>query len=1037
MRVPDLLQELLEFCRKLEIITAEDKIQRAKIIAGRNQAVSNSTNAVAALLKTLLHYPMSCPIHALHAWKLKMEKIIDLVGRKIRKFEGTLDDDFTDLGEEIDGLDDDDIGKRLYMLKTALKGSALSCGSLADLRTDLRWTKHANNLDQYTVLHQADESGKVKLLIQRTLALDENFLSSPCIDTLSRWLGPGLMTSLPHRITVATERLKPEHDVFIQAQQPDEDQKIDKPTLTIFPDSISHDLWQSCVRDQTSDDASPQFREVADKMITELLGHDIREKLKEHGSLAISEDQKAKLLAELSYEEEFTVRHEAWFYDQVLVDRNTPFSLIAISMKTGHVITHQSLKMTGIQNKIDESYIIIVQCQCGSKVTKAMKHLKVLNVSTQQLAIMQEAVGGVCLVKHPGQPVVIDIVSKCGDIVEHDFSYTMPLFINLLYSDGSRSYSEHFQPLSDLLNRYCHFYQSLLQMDTLDSAIQASLKQYPNTFFPTDVPELVKAVRRHFIQECVISTIDSNESQNIQIMQQSMEEMFKPSHDSPILEDMYLTGLESFIYFLLAKSSEFKIAQLLHLRLSKETRSIHYQFWRQVLKVEPLTPKEAKCLCLAFAYLERPEGIDDRLQSQRALSRFEIYNSIATGLHLLESHQDDPKKGPVSIITQLHQQVLAYQKAYPFEALEEASIDLKDEKNLGTLLEMIKSVVTLQEELSKRLQDEHLLSMEACSQLLKDPHFNNDLHGLVLSWCLDQQQRLFSNVQHIISNPLFTHYPQKEKLIDVMSSWLLDRTDLALSEYNWKDLANLYLIGELLSAFMSDLLTLIQEQVLETSVVVNYPDLMSNLLTTVQAIDASLDISSVVTVMQTTPSAHWLKHLLVHNFLTAYTQERFDVISIDDIRDKMLCIDPKLLQIFYNVFIADQCQESESTIIGLLSEAELQRILDWLPFIEPSPEAYSALCRTTLSMWEKKLTEIHFKQYLDHWHDLTEADKKRTVFLMNRVRLESGISHSDFMSMLFMIRDKYISSDSWESCHLLALFEDLIVLQEVHLAEGK
>ena len=1026
MRVPGRLQELLEFCRKIEVIAVDDKLQRAKIIAGRNKAVSEWTKAVAAILKTLRHYPMSCPISALYTWKLKMETIMVLVRKKIRKFDPILDDNFTDLGEEIDGLDGDDIGKRLYSLKNTLKESASSCGSLADLRTDLRWTKYADNLDQYTALHQADDNGRAKILIQKTLALEENFQASPCLDTLSHWLGPGLMTSLPHHITVVTQRLKPGHDVFILAQKPNEYQETAKPTLTIFPDS---DSWQSYERDHTSSDAIPQFREVSDKVITEMLGSDIREKLKKEGSLVLSEELKAKLLAGLGYEEEFTVQHDTWCDDQVLVYRNASFSLLAINMKTGQVITHRSSKITSIKDEIDENCIIIVQCQCSSKVSKAVKELKVLKLSTEQLSIIQGASGegGMCLVKHPGQPVVMDTVSKCGDSVEHNFSYTKPLLTNLLYSDGIRSYSEQFQPLSDLLNRYCKFYQSLLQMDTLDSAIKASLKKYTTTLFQTDVPELVKAVRHHFIQECVVSTIHSNESQNIQIMQQSIEEMFKPPYDSPVLEDMYLTGLESFVYFLLAKSSEFKIAQ--QFRLTKGTRNIHYQFWRQLLKEESLTPQKAKCLCLAFAYLDRPEGIDDSLESQRVLSRYEIYNRIATGLHLLKSHQDDvyPKKDPISIITQLHQQVLAYQEVYPLEALEEASMDFKDKRNIGSLLEIVKSVVTLREELLRRLQDEHLPTMEACSLLLNDPHFYNDLHGIMLSWCFHQQQNLLSNVQHIISDPLFIHYPQKEKLINVMSSWLLDRTDLALSEHNWKDLANLYLIGELLSAFMSDLLTLIREQLLETSVVVKYPDLMSNLLTIVQVIDASLDIASVVTVMQMTPSAHWLKHLLVHNFLEAYTQEHFDVISIDGIRDKLLNIDPKLLQIFYNVFIADQCQESENkdSTIGLVSEAELDRILDWLPFIEPSPDAYSSLCRTSLSMWERKLTEIHFKQYLDHWHGLTEADKKRTVFLMNRVRLDSGITHSDFMSMLFMIRDKYISSESKESYHLLALFEDL------------
>lgn len=262
-------------------------------------------------------------------------------------------------------------------------------------------------------------------------------------------------------------------------------------------------------------------------------------------------------------------------------------------------------------------------------------------------------------------------------------------------------------------------------------------------------------------------------------MQQSIEGMLKPSCDVPILEEMYLTGLESFIYYLHGEST-----------FNKETRNIQ---WKEVLVDETITTEKAKCLCLAIAYLGGPEAIDDNLHNQRVSFRSQIYGSIEKGLRLLEPHQRAvfPKRENIFIITQLCQQISAYQEMYPLEALQEASSGLEDEKSLRSLLEMIQSIVPLRGELLKRLQDEPLTDKETCSVLLKNPLFYNDVYKMVLSWCVDRQNQLISKAQRIISYPLFAQDEQEEKLMTTIASWLLDRTEIALSEHSWKDLKDL------------------------------------------------------------------------------------------------------------------------------------------------------------------------------------------------------------------------------------------------------
>lgn len=98
------------------------------------------------------------------------------------------------------------------------------------------------------------------------------------------------------------------------------------------------------------------------------------------------------------------------------------------------------------------------------------------------------------------------------------------------------------------------------------------------------------------------------------------------------------------------------------------------------------------------------------------------------------------------------------------------------------------------------------------------------------------------------------------------------------------------------------------------------------------------------------------------------------------IEQKILRIDPKLVLILYNVFIQDQynysISEDENDSLDNFTLSQLLRSLDWLSLIKHIPEVYSTLCKTTITMWENELIQIHFKQYLDLWEGLKGAHKK-------------------------------------------------------------
>ena len=1016
-RVPEYFQELQMFLEKLGSFTIVFH-EREQIIAARDQTLSAYTNIIAAICNAVHRYPMAVSRPTLQLWAKYLKDIMTILER-----------------EYLDYDTSDTIIVKLTNLKTVIQESISDFTSISNLCCELKTAAHASALDQYNILHQADDHRRAKLLIQYNLALEKRFYSTPCVDTLSKWLYPGLMAQgRPYHVTIVTERLKPSYDVRIQSQEPNEDTVVDTPTVFLFPSKANLGQWKICTIDHFPNDPNSytfHYRDVSDDLINTVLDESVQQSVHESvGHLQLSKEQKAEILSKLNYEqEEFMIQHKVSLHEQALVDEiNIQFSLVAISTVTSRVLLHKNpTDVENLKRQIDEKDMLIVQCQLNTQTRRA---LETLGISDHQLSTSQE-LPAVCIVKYPGQPAMFQFVYKCGDKVEHDFSYVLPLIIDHFSYNGNKPFFEQLRPLTDLLNQYHHFYQSLLPIDHLNVALQVSLKYCGKIVFHTSIPQLVMAVRRHFIQECLKARSNLFELPNIQAMQRSITDMLKPSTENPIQNHMYLTGLESFLYFYLAKSKESNFPRFLQCK-KKETENMHYQLWNSVLQEVTIHPEEFQCLCLAFAFLDNPQRIDNHLHDETSAVRFQMYQSISDGLQILEScqsvvHGTKDDGAQITIIKQLLEMISTYQEHHSLGALYEASLEIEDDKNLDSLLEMVLSTAPLQEHLFRYLQDKHLSDQESCFRLLKQLDFFDDVYEKVLAWSMEQQKGLLAKLQHIISDPMFTQSTGKEEFISTVSSWLLERTEIALSEYNWKELELVYLIIEMLMLSMiSDVHAIRQKK--DGTIATEPSDLLSNSLTVVQVFDASLDVSSIAVVMTSVPSGQWLKYLLIQNLLLVCA-EHFGVHSTDDIQEQLLYIDTKLIQIFYNVFIEEQYNrdDTESSSLGKISASQLNGIFDWLPFIEPVPDACSTLCMTALSMWEKELAEIHFKQYFDLWQGLTDADKKRTTYLLNRVRLNEhrSVRHSEFMSTLSMIRDQYIISASEDSGPLLVLVEHL------------
>ena len=945
--IPEILEEIHTFCESSVEHMSTIKDDKRKDLIETFEETFIDLNKVVCIHNTLHKYPMATSVVALREWEQSMKAIRDFVKSIIVQFNSWEHD-----------LHVASVYDQFKIFNNTLEECISGCSSLAALNENLQWIKNFEKLEQFSKLHGFSESQRLKLMVEKTLCLDSKLHSTTAMDAVSNWLKPGLLWPTPKRIILKTCRLNPKHDVFIQAKQPKKYQQVLQPTIYLFPDGV--DIWQLGYQEQ---DESLQFRGVDHDLIQKMLGKDAIEKVRKDRKLAISVELKAELLIALGYEEQ-NIQHNASFNGQLLVDEiNSEFSLLVINMKDGRIVIHQRTNTKDIRRRISDDDILVVQGQCCTS-TESLTSIKtmqeLLGISDEQLSSLESA-AGLCLIKHPDQPVLIKTVSHCGEEALFDFSYCMPLITDCSI-EADKTYSEQFQPLSDLLNSCIELYHALLPWNNLHSALKDTFAQY-TSIYHTDIPILVRTVRCHFITQCVKDCIIRNEVQNIQMMQNLIDMLLNDHSNTPILLDVNLTGLEAFVYYLL-------------MRREPTENDANYLYWQEVMEGEKLSSEEMNSICLALSYLHGPDGINHTLHNETVFFRFHIYDSIMRGLKHLQPIAN------ASYIEELLEHVLVFQTNYKMDALCEVSTEIKDQFNIEDLLKLLRSDKDLERELFNCVNDESLNDKDECYELLENHVFFEDLYAIVLCWSMDKQKPLVEGLQNVVSRYHFANDSQKETLIATISSWLLNMTEKTLSEYLWKDLTNLYHIAQLFSKAVSSAM-LKDLQFSENESCSENPDLIHKWLTFIQVVEINSDVGSVLSMMLETPPEQWTKKVLVQNFLVVCV-EYFDIahkddkaIYIDTTKEKMLRVDPILLQILYNVFIEDQynssAAERENDTFDILTLSQLLRNLDWLSLIEHTPDAYSALCKTTITMWENELIQIHFKQYLDFWEGLQET----------------------------------------------------------------
>ena len=950
------------------------------------------------VFRVLGHYPLSQPSPLLKYWVLCIQKrlqtISDEKGRAIATSEVLVELSCT-LKQGV---------SQLQLMQKLLDIKELVCTS--------------TNLEYFSLLYNLERTEMCKQFLLHKLSLSDRFEPSSCLSTLVKWIYPDLSIQTERKVHVVLERLPPQHKVVFQTQEPNEEDNIDCHTLVLYPSSGQ---WESCTL-SINQPHSLQYREVSDDTIANALRRNMTELLEKEGEqIILNQEEAACLLGRLGYENEFHTHFKVDFCGQVLVDEHSANVCIeCIDLRT---CLCEQICIEDVKNKLMDEHlkdkVVIIQCLCRDKALEIVKTLEVLELTEDDISQIQSSVAA-CVIKHPSKPAIVYNIEKCESIVDTEFTYSLPLVTNT-----NENPIKNLLLVSNLLNKYDQLYQASLPTSQLNTALKAAIQDSPTVLYDKDVPKLVRLIRQQFVKECVNSL--PCDLQCFQMMKQLLEEILLPACESIVVEDVYLLGMESYLQFLLIEGRKRKHKG--HVNID----DTYLQLWENVLKVDNFSVHTAKCLCSAFAYLRESENVNNYLTFESAHPRFQMYSNISEGLKIIIEKSPNLNKPLSSETEQLLNRIPNFTKYHRIEVFLEVIKDMEeDEQNLYTLMSMIRSIEDLHEEFLKiECVVNCSLSNESCLEnILYSPEFYSHVSIILLSWVSKRLHEIIEFFQVILSDKFFRHDSRRELVLHAFCSCLVSKSETAFQQYAWETIHDLLLIGAVLTK-------LLQAELLENLPLTNQSDctdLLSNLLTIIQVIKVTPDLLPVVSILRQVPSGQWLSNLLAFNFVRVCT-DHFKSNCIY-LHDKLMCIDTKLLQILYNVFTNDQYHKADpNSTVGILTLAQLITIIEWLPFVEVCSEVSTSLCNTSMPLWEKELAVIHFKQYIDHWADITKADKQKTMYLMNRVRLEAGIPHLELMSLLYTMRSKYISSGAKDNGFLMTLFEDLyykrVTLQEI------
>ena len=998
--VSKMLKEMSEFYYKLMYIPRTDEEKKSYVL----KWIPIDGRRIGALTATLLQYPMSCPTTTILNWvSFVKEKVSEIVPLRIKLYKGKKD------------TEDVKILEGLETLSEELKAFVEKLSSLGKVRQDLDLVIFAGKLSLYTELRLKTRHNHelAEAVPQVCLNLDESLIEAGFLKCFSEWLKPGLLGLSRSDIAIDMKRLAPQQNVLVLSKEPKE---ISANTIILL--ATDNGGWKTCSVDTSSTTESYQYRDVIPDDISGILGTDAHRTVTSSGEMKLTKEQQAKILGKLSFEDEFSVICNVQYCGQTIISENcdsTTFLRVEIDLATNNIQLLREIP-TDKEYTDEKTEITFVH-------SSNLDGLNLPNVHTQKEELLQRK-AFLCILKYPSKPseVFVESVTNCGDHVRLNFCHSPPLAIAADVSHcTTSSFIEQVQPIVSLLNGYQELYHSYLPKEKLQRNLNDRLKHCKEPVFKTDIAYLVTLIRKNFIKT-ICGDTHEDDLRNLKVILDV--EKKETSDKSLFIKGLLLTGLELFLCFILVeRKPQHKSSN----RVPQQNSDIcrFHMLWQYVSRGTNLSESEAESLLVAFAYLKDHHTVDDGLKCESAEARTQAYSMIKEGL-LMFDIQVHRNEALASEINSLLDSIYSFLKKYSIEVFWECSQQLvDDDRNLSSLLALVHSTEVLTQQV---MQLDSLSDIstdnDTCRRLLESDSFFVELANIVFMWCTNQLHSLFQEFQFAIAKVQVLVISDIENAISTFTSWIMEEMKIAFAQNNWENIQHYVRIT---NALVMETYSLLVEAPLTKE---ECPELIQDLSIIIKTIKVSDDLAEVTFILENDLSEYWLKHLIASNLLTVL-QHYYQMTVSDDLCDQLLLLDSKLLRIFYNVFVTDQynltSDSQQRDLAGFVSLEQISTVLNWLCLIEPCPSANTVLCRTSLALWEKELIEIYFKQYIDHWNEISEADKQKTVYLMNRVRLDTGVSNKDFIALLCTVRRKYIKcSKSYQTpAVFLEMFEDL------------
>ena len=1007
--ISKLFEDMFAYYDQLMYLTKEKETERETAL----KRMLIDTENIRSLTASLLNYPMACPSLSVINWASFLEKkLIRTVSQKPRLYRRKAKSDNV---PEDSTLFERKMVENLESLQSELNTCLEKISSLGKLLQNLDLVIFAKDLSSYAVLDvESSQQIGAKKIVQTHLGLHEPFIDEGFLEHFSQWLQPGLLGLSSIELRIQMKRLAPKQDLLVRSKEP----RI-FPKNTIILLATGNNTWKTCSKDTSTHTESYQYRDVSADVISNILGKDAHTKVTEAGEMVLSNEKKAEILGELNFEETVSVIREVQLCHQTIVSENSSaFLLVEIDL---NAISIKILRdqPTGKILNFNEEKIFLVFCHRNSEVFAELEDEQ--SQSLQNAAFL-------CILKFPSQDVITKKVTNCGDCVAMNYCYSPPLATDHLHA-SSDTFIEYIRPVATLLTSYQDLYGNYVPNKQLWKEFKISIEQCARTLFKADVSYLVIKIRCSFIRS-ICGGINEDSSSILKVILNVKDDVLSGTYKNPFFKGLLLTGLELIICFVLLQTSKQKSSEEKPGRAHQQNTNIHhlYSYWLYIRNKKYLSKSEAKDLLTAFTYLKESERVNEGLLHESAAIKSQAYTSILNGLRLfdVEVHRD---KLLASQTEMLKDEVSHFLKVSKVEIFWDCSCrPAEDTKNLPSLFALIHCNESLSEEVMQLASVCDIstdTSEEACHQLLQSPSFFVDIADTVFVWIIKQLHSLFQEFQVLITQILFLDVKEMATTINVFTSWVINEIEEGFTRKDWVNIQQHFVLAKncVMGVYMQ-----LHENPKAKQSRVHCPSVIQDLEKLCKIIKFSDNLAEVNSILESVPSEQWLKYLIRLNFLSI-SQNYYSQAIHEEFGDQLLLLDTKLLQIFFNVFVNDQynmltTNSQHTDLAGYVSLDQIRKILSWLSLIEPGHSACTILCRTSLALWEKELAEIYFKQYLDHWTDISEADKQKTVYLMNRVRLDTEVNNDDFIALLCTVRRKYLGSCG-DAKVFLGLFEDM------------